>query len=206
MRAHAFTLLAVLLLAACAAPAATPPAPPPPAGPIETSTPTEETFRQSSPTPVPVPTLTPFPTDSPWLNWQSSPDNLALDRPVRVSRSRWGYGARQAVDGDPRTLWSAGEGPDQWIEIDLEAAYDISVIKLLPALVRPGVTVHRVLGKGPGGGPFTLLYRFESQLSDSPILAQATPGPWRGISLVRIETTFSPVDVAWREIEVLEAK
>jgi hypothetical protein len=110
------------------------------------------------------------------------------------------------VDGNPRTLWTSGAGPDQWIEIDLGAAYDISVIKLLPALVRPGVTVHRVLGRGPGGGPFQLLYRFESQLSDSPILAQATPVPWRGISLVRIETTFSPVDVAWREIEILPAR
>jgi hypothetical protein len=110
------------------------------------------------------------------------------------------------VDGNARTFWSSGAGPDQWIEIDLGAAYDISVIKLLPALVRPGVTIHRVLGRGPGAESFELLYRFESQLSDSPILARAAPDPWRGISVVRIETTFSPVDVAWREIEVIEAR
>jgi len=109
------------------------------------------------------------------------------------------------VDGNPRTQWNSGEGPTQWIEIDLGAAYDIQEIRLLPYRYEPGVTVHKILGKGSPTGAFEILYTFESQISDSPLLARASPAPWRGIRIVRIETSFSPVPIGWREIEVLQA-
>jgi hypothetical protein len=131
--------------------------------------------------------------------------NVALHKLVRASRERWGYGGRAAVDGNPRTRWDSGAGPTQWIEIDLGAPYDITEIHLLPNQYRPGVTLHRILGKGPGRPGFTALYTFNSQLSDSPLLAYASPGPWRDIQIVRIETTFSPTPVAWKEIEVIAA-
>lgn len=109
------------------------------------------------------------------------------------------------MDGNPRTQWNSGQGPAQWIEIDLGAAYDIQEIRLLPYRYLPGVTVHTILGKGSDMGAFEALFTFESQLSDSPILARASPAPWRNIRFVRIETSFSPVSIGWREIEVLRA-
>ncbi|MGE5251873.1 MAG: discoidin domain-containing protein [Bacteroidota bacterium] len=188
--------------------------PSPTAGPPPTSTVTASPLPPPTSTlPIPgtaTPSLTPPvlptfpPTESPWQAWISSHDNVALGKPVRVSQAAWGFGGRLAVDGKTRTMWKSGAGPDQWIEIDLEAAYDIDEIVLMPGQHYPGVTLHRVLGKGTGA--FQVLYTFQSQLSDSPLLAQATPGPWRGIRVVRIETTFSPVPIAWREIAVIRAR
>ena len=106
------------------------------------------------------------------------------------------------MDGSLRTRWNSGAGPTQWIEIDLGKAYDITEIRLLPGLHNPGVTVHKVMGKATFAPVYRLLHTFESQLSDSPLLVQPSPA-WRNIRYIRIETTFSPVPVGWREIVVI---
>lgn len=186
-------LLLLFVLAGCVQP-------PAPAPPLENAPKTTATAR-----PTLLPTGTPPPTKSPWDTWVSSDENLALKKRVRVSHAAYGNGAPAAVDGDPRTQWNSGEGPTQWIEIDLGAAYDIQEIRLLPYRYEPGVTVHKILGKGSLTGAFEILYTFESQISDSALLARASPAPWRGIRIVRIETSFSPVPIGWREIEVLQA-
>jgi len=129
--------------------------------------------------------------------------NLALNKPVRVSSQVEAYEGQWAVDGDPGTSWSSGAGPQQWIEIDLGAAYEIREISLLPSQYPPGRTVHRVLGKGPGtGGDLILLYTFEGETTDSLALIYAPPQPWQGIQSIRIETVTSPSWVAWREIQI----
>lgn len=164
------------------------------------------TRRAPSPTPSPPPTLTPIPTDPVWPGWTSPLTNVALKKHVKVSRETYGFGGPAAVDGSLRTRWNSGAAPTQWIEIDLGQAYDIAEIRLLPGQTNPGVTVHNVLGKGPLGGRFELLYTFESQVSDSPLLAKPPGRAWQNIRFVRIETTFSPVPVGWKEIQVLEAE
>ncbi len=147
----------------------------------------------------------PIPTDPIWTGWSPSGVNLALKKHVRVSNQIYGFGGAAAVDGNLRTRWNSGAGPTQWIEIDLGAAHDIAEIRLLPGLTHPGVTVHHVLGKGPFTGGFEELYTFESQVSDSPLLAKPPIGIWRNIQFIRVETTFSPVPVGWTEIQVIAA-
>jgi hypothetical protein len=187
-------LILLFILSGCAAPL---PEPVPTVEPASIPTP--------SPLPPTLPAPTLIPTGSPWDAWVSSDDNLAFKKHVRVSHAAYGSGGPAAVDGNPRTQWNSGQGPMQWIEIDLGTAYDIQEIRLLPYRHLPGVTVHTILGKGSQAGAFETLYTFESQLSDSPLLARASPAPWRNIRFVRIETSFSPVSIGWREIEVLRA-
>jgi hypothetical protein len=110
------------------------------------------------------------------------------------------------VDGNIRTFWSSGAGPIQWIEIDLEAAYDIAEIHLVPADTSPGVTLHKILARGASTGGYRLLYIFNSQVSDSPLLAYATSSAWQDVSTIRIETTFSAGPVGWREVEIMKAE
>jgi hypothetical protein len=138
------------------------------------------------------------------IGFQSqSSDNLALKKTVRVSRQLQGNEGQWAVDGDPGTVWNAGDGPTQWIEIDLGAAYDIREIRLLLNQYPDGRTVHRVLGKGVTGS-FALLYTFDGQTRDSQLLSYAPPEAWQGIQVIRIETTASPSWVSWREIEIIQ--
>lgn len=186
--------LTLLLAVSCAAPA--PRSTPPPVGAATHTLPT--------PTPQPTPAILPTPVD--WADWDFPGTNLALKKRVRVSRAAYGFGGPAAVDGSLRTRWSAGAGPLQWIEIDLGQAYDIGAIVLIPGQHNPGVTVHHVLGKAPLMADFRLLHTFESTLSDSPLLVQPSPYPWRGIRYIRIETTFSPVAVSWKEIGILQAE
>ncbi len=45
--------------------------------------------------------------------------NLALKKPVQVSAAMPGADGRLVVDGDPGTVWNAGDDATQWIQIDL---------------------------------------------------------------------------------------
>ena len=160
-----------------------------------------------APTASPPPSIpTALPTLSPWLGWRASDENVALKKPVRVSHTAYGYSKAAAVDGNPRTQWSSGAGPTQWIEIDLQANYDIAEILLIPGLVMPGVTIHRVLGAPAALSEFHTLYVFDSQVSDSPLLAYAASAAWQNVRIVRIETTYSPASIGWREIEIFRAE
>jgi hypothetical protein len=132
--------------------------------------------------------------------------NLALHKAVRVSAIEPGHPGDDAVDGDTGTHWSAGNGPPQWIEIDLGAAYAIGEIRLTPSQYPAGRTVHRVLGKGPGtGGEFLLLHTFEGLTEDGQRMIFTPDTPWQGIQVVRVMTDVSPSWVAWREIELIDA-
>ncbi len=131
-------------------------------------------------------------------------DNLALGKTVQVSHQMPGNEGQWVVDGDPGTIWNAGDGPPQWIEIDLGAPYDIREIHLSISQYPAGFTTHRLLAKAPGG-EFLTLHTFEGDTADSQVLVFTPPEPVRGIQVVRIETTASPSWVSWREIEILRA-
>ena len=132
--------------------------------------------------------------------------NLAFGRPVRASRIASGFDPSLAVDGDSGTLWSAGEFPTQWIEIDLEAPRNILEIRLIPSQYPAGNTVHRVFGKGPAtSNQFILLYTFQEYTEDSQLLVYTPSESWEGYDTIRIETILSPSWVAWREIQIIDA-
>ena len=130
--------------------------------------------------------------------------NLALGKPVRVSRQLADSVGALAVDGDLGTLWSAGSGPTQWIEIDLGAEYNIKEITLTTSQYPEGRTVHRVLGRS-AAGQFSELTKFDGNTVDGQTLVFTPPSPIQGIRFIRVETVASPSWVAWREIEVMDA-
>lgn len=130
--------------------------------------------------------------------------NLALGKAVRVSAVEPGHPGSDAVDGDTGTHWSAGDGPPQWIEIDLGATYNLAEIRLTASQFPAGRSVHRVMGKGSGtGGEFVLLHTFDGPTEDGQRLIFKPDAPWEGIQVIRIMTDVSPSWVAWHEIQVI---
>jgi hypothetical protein len=71
--------------------------------------------------------------------------NLALERPVTASAEEdASYSATKAVDGSASSWWSAGAGPPQWIEIDLEEGRTVGRVEILIGHVSPpGPQTHR---------------------------------------------------------------
>ena len=139
--------------------------------------------------------------DKAGLGFSGEDDNLAFGAGVQVSRALPGNEGEYAVDRDPGTIWSSGDFPVQWIEIDLGAPFDISRIRLIPSQFPEGSTVHKIYGRGPDG-ELVLLATLEGNTADSVPLEYAPPDAWTGIQVIRIETAASPSWVAWREIEV----
>jgi hypothetical protein len=132
--------------------------------------------------------------------------NLALEKTIQASRQIPDNPAWMAVDGNPGTWWSAEDGPPNWIEIDLEAEYDISQFQLIPSQYPAGRTVHKLLVKGSGTeNEYMLLTTFDAETQDGEALSFSPDTPISGIQFVRIETTVSPSWVAWREIKIIAA-
>lgn len=128
--------------------------------------------------------------------------DLALHRAAKASATLGGSSPGAAVDGDSDTLWSAGTGPSQWIEVDLGGARTVASIRLTVSQYPAGPTDHRVLGQ-LANGSLVLLHEFKGTTADGDVL-RFTPGaPWTNLRAVRVETRASPSWVAWREIEVL---
>jgi hypothetical protein len=131
--------------------------------------------------------------------------NLAFGKPVKAS-AVYGplFSGGQAVDLSQHTQWNAGDGPPQWIEIDLQKPSAISAVRLFVAQEPEGLTVHRVLGRSESGD-YQLLHEFRGVTREGDVLEYASPQPWEDIRFVRIETTTSPSWVSWHEIQVLAA-
>jgi hypothetical protein len=130
--------------------------------------------------------------------------NLALGKPVHVSRQFENNTGALAVDGDLGTLWNSGGGPTQWIEIDLGAEHTIQEISLTTSQYPEGRTVHRILGRSTSG-QFVELTTLDGNTSDGQTLTYKPAQPIPGIRFIRVETVTSPSWVAWREIEVIDA-
>lgn len=130
--------------------------------------------------------------------------NLALGKPVRVSRQFEDNSGALAVDGDLGTLWNSGGGPVQWIEIDLGAEYNIQEISLTTSQYPEGRTIHRILGRS-ASGQFVELTGFDGNTTDGQTLVFKPEEPQQKIRFIRVETVSSPSWVAWREIEVIDA-
>ncbi len=129
--------------------------------------------------------------------------DLALHKPVIASSSLAANPPELAVDGDLGTTWGAGDFPEQWIEVDLERPSTVTNIKLVPDQYPHGDTRHRVWGKGVGASAeYRLLHEFTRHTTSGQVLSYTPSEPWRGIRLVKVETTSSPSWVSWKEIEV----
>lgn len=130
--------------------------------------------------------------------------NLAFQASTRVSRIWSGYGGEFAVDGDPGTVWNSGEGPTQWIEIDLGADSTIQAIRLTVSQYPQGLTRHQVYFRGESGEA-ALIHEFSGETGDGELLDLQLESALEGVRYVRIVTLASPSWVGWREIEVISS-
>jgi hypothetical protein len=128
--------------------------------------------------------------------------NLARGADVRASAALAGQGPAHAVDGDRSTDWVAGDGPRQWIEIDLGAPATIETLRLVVSQSPAGRTVHAVSG-GPSRTALTKLHTFDGTTDYGDVLTWTPPKPLTSVRVIRIETTISPSWVAWLEIEAI---
>lgn len=133
--------------------------------------------------------------------------NVGVGKEARASRALPDQPPENAVDGNPSTVWGAGDFAPNWIEIDLGQPYTISEIRLRLSQSPAGRTIHSVSVRGPRrGDPWIMLHTFDGETRDLDQLAYALPEPMGGIQFVRAEVTLSPSWIAFREIEVIAAK
>ena len=96
--------------------------------------------------------------------------------------------------------------PGGWIEIDLGAQHDISLIRLVVAQTPPGRAVHKVYGRPAAGGALGAeLYELDASTVDGQTVEIAPASPWSGVRYLRIHTVWGPSWPAWREIQVFKA-
>ncbi|GBD86065.1 F5/8 type C domain protein [bacterium BMS3Abin02] len=130
------------------------------------------------------------------------PRDLAHEKPVRASHSLPEGRPGAAVDGWRSTAWQSGDGPPQWIEVDLEQEATIEEILLVPSQFPAGETRHRILVAGPDHA-FRSLGEIEGKTADGDELRFRPAEPVSGVRFVRVETRSSPSWVSWREVKVL---
>ncbi|HUF00269.1 MAG TPA: discoidin domain-containing protein [Anaerolineales bacterium] len=129
-------------------------------------------------------------------------DNLAYTKPVTASRSLPEEPPANAVDDNSATQWGSGEGPVQWIEIDLQASYNIAEIRLLVAQYPAGNTTHRVQVRSSSGSTYQTVHEFDVSTNDNDWLTFMPDTPLENVSQIRIQTIASPSWVSWKEIQV----
>lgn len=108
----------------------------------------------------------------------------------------------KAADGNPNTIWNAGAGATQWIDIDLGSERMFSILRMLPSQNPPGNTIHHVWGRNDAGQWFDFGevagYTQDNQWIEFKNLLEI---PVRTIIL---QTTSNPSWVAWREFQVYD--
>jgi predicted amidohydrolase YtcJ len=154
---------------------------------------------------VPLETII-SPTDAPTAIELDEPINLAPGKSVTASRSLPDHPAEMAVDGVAEAAaenwWSAGDFPEQWIEIDLGVESTLFSLRLLTSQDPPGEVVHEIWGRVEGG-EYRLLHTLASESGDNQWLTITPTEPWNGVRYLKIVTVQSPSWVAWREVEVM---
>ena len=129
-------------------------------------------------------------------------DNLAYNKPATASRSLTDEPPANAVDDDPSTQWGAGEGPVQWIEIDLQGTFRITEVRLLVAQYPSGNTIHRVQVRSSSGDAFQKVHEFNDVTNNDDWLIFQPDTPLEDVAQIRIQTLASPSWVAWKDIQV----
>lgn len=135
-----------------------------------------------------------------------APTNIAFGKPVTASSAAPEGPAANAVDGLVGTLWNSTGVPPGWIEIDLGAQYDISLLRLTVAQTPDGRAVHKIYGRAAAGGaPGTELYELDAVTTDGQVVEISPATPWSGVRYLRVHTVWGPSWPAWREIQVFKA-
>ena len=106
------------------------------------------------------------------------------------------------LDGNPETIWNAGAGPEQWIQIDLGKPTVVRTIRLIISQYPAGETVHQIWG-GANENSLSLLHEFRGFTKDPDTLEFNSTSALTNIRYIRIVTPQSPSWVAWREVEVI---
>lgn len=129
-------------------------------------------------------------------------DNLAYGKPVTASRSLPAEPPHYAVDDNAGTQWGAGEGPVQWIQVDLQGSYRVTEVRLLVAQYPEGDTVHRLQVRVSGSDAFQTIHEFAGTTNDNIWLTFEPDTPLEYVTQIRIQTISSPSWVAWKEIQI----
>ncbi len=129
--------------------------------------------------------------------------NLAYGRPISASSALPGEPPELAVDEDESSQWGAGEGPPQWIEIDLQAMFHITQVRLLVAQYPEGETVHQIFVRAGDEASFTQVHEFNGFTREGDWLVFSPSPALEHIRAIRVYTVTSPSWVAWKEIQVL---
>ena len=106
-----------------------------------------------------------------------------------------------AIDDDPESIWSAGGGAVQWLEVSLDNFYLIDRIELLVTQAPAGETSHQIWASGPSGALTKLHEYINAPTSDGQTLEIPVEPPLI-LDRVMVLTTQSPSWVAWREVRV----
>jgi hypothetical protein len=119
-------------------------------------------------------------------------DLLSFRRPVTASAWVPGEEPREAVDGSLHSLWMAGDGAPQWLEVDLEAPRSVGRVRLPIGDVTPdgdAVIEVRVRGEAPGE-PWQLVHTFaETLVPGTTVLAHDFVPALTGVRHVRFDVT-----------------
>jgi F5/8 type C domain-containing protein len=135
-----------------------------------------------------------------------SPTNIALGKNVASSSAAPEGPPSHAVDGSTSTIWNSTGMPTGWIEIDLGAQYDVSLLRLVVAQTPSGRAIHEIYGRAAAGGaPGTKLYDLDAVTADGQVVQISPATPWAAVRYLRVQTTWGPSWPAWREIQVFEA-
>jgi hypothetical protein len=129
-------------------------------------------------------------------------NNLAFSKPVTASRSLAEEPPENAVDDSAGTQWGAGDGPVQWIQIDLDGSYRVTEIRLLVAQYPAGNTVHRVQVRSSGSDEYLTVHEFNGSTNDNDWLIFTPETPLEDVAQIRVQTIASSSWVAWKEIQV----
>jgi hypothetical protein len=127
--------------------------------------------------------------------------NLALGKPVTATAEVDGSATR-AVDGLIGTIWGAGAGAPQWIDIDLGTPTSVGRIRLFVTQTPNGHTTHRIWTRATTSDPWDLKHTFAGSTSEGQVLEHVQDPAWTNVRYVRVDTASSPSWVAWREIEI----
>jgi hypothetical protein len=128
--------------------------------------------------------------------------NVALGKPAVATSSLAGTSPSDAVDGSVDTLWNANGPPSGYIELDLGAAYDIGMLRLVVAQTPSGLAEHTIEGKATSGDPYVELQHIFEVTSDGQVLEYVPASPWTRVRYLRIRTIWGISWPAWREVQV----
>ena len=133
------------------------------------------------------------------LNVPSPRTNVALLGSASASNGQ--ESAPLAIDDDPESIWSAGGGAIQWLELTLDKFYLVDRIELVVTQAPAGETSHQIWVSAASGALTKLHEYIDAPTSDGQTLEIPVDPPLI-LDRVMVLTTQSPSWIAWREVRV----